>query len=410
MTRQPRISQRAAEVPASPIRGLAPLAAQTAARGIRIYHVNIGQPDLPAPAEILEAIKPPHNGIIPYAPSQGHPATVEAWCQYYASVGIEFEPCDVVITTGGGEAIGFAMVAVTDPGDEILILDPTYASYLGFAASSNIRLVPVSTAPPEYRLPPPEVIERSITPRTRAIVLINPSNPTGTVYTREELDGLMAVVRHHGLFVISDETYRELTFDGREHVSALSFPGLEESVILVDSVSKRFSATGLRVGCVASKNREVSAAMVRLAMARLSSPTIAQLAVIPLLRNPTAYTTWLRGVYQSRRDAAYDALRAIPGATVGRPEGAFYVMVGLPVPDTNDFARWLLADFERDGETVMVAPGEGFYVTPGLGRSEVRLAYVLAEDDLRRAVELLGEAVGSYQQAGLSRQASAISR
>lgn len=393
------ISERARQIPASPIRSLAPLAARTASRGIHIYHVNIGQPDLPAPPEILEGIKPPSDGVIPYAPSQGQPETVEAWCRYYSLVDIGFEPQDIVITTGGGEAIGFAMVAVADPGDEILIVDPTYASYLGFAASSNIKLVAVPAPPPDYHLPSAELLERHITRRTRAVVIINPNNPTGTVYGREELSAVMEIARRHDLFVISDETYRELVFDGREHLSAMSFSGMEESVIVVDSVSKRFSVTGLRVGCVASKNRDVSSAMLRLAMARLSSPTIAQLAVIPLLNNPTAYTGWLQREYQARRDAAYEALKTIPEVTVAKPEGAFYVMVRLPVPDSNAFAQWLLTDFERDGETVMVAPGAGFYVNPGLGTQEVRLAYVLGEPHLRRAVELLGEAILSYQAA-----------
>jgi len=393
---RPQISRRAAQVPASPIRGLAPLAASTAARGIHIYHVNIGQPDLPAPPEILAGIKPPADGIIPYAPSQGYPDTVEAWCQYYETVGVDVDPRDVVIATGGGEAIGFAMIAVADPGDEVLILDPTYASYLGFASSGNVSLIPIVAPPPDYHLPPPEEIERYITPRTRAIVVVNPSNPTGTVYTREELGGLMDLARRHGLFIISDETYRELVFDGRQHVSALHFPGMEEQVILVDSVSKRFSATGLRMGCVVSKNRDVSSAMLRLAMARLSSPTVAQLAVVPLLNNPTPYTSWLREVYQSRRDVAYGALRRISGVRVAKPEGAFYVMASLPVEDANEFARWLLVEFQRDGETVMVAPGPGFYVTPGQGTHEVRLAYVLNEDHLRCAVGLLAQALEVY--------------
>lgn len=395
-TGAPSISRRATSIPASPIRGLAPLAAEIKAKGVHIYHVNIGQPDLAAPPEILEAIKPPVDGVIPYAPSQGLPETVTAWCDYFATVGVQYEPQDVVVTTGGGEAIGFALVAVADPGDEVLIFDPTYASYLGFAAASNVTLVPVPVAPPDYHLPPPEEIERYITPRTRAIVVINPSNPTGTVYTREELTSVMDLARRHNLFVISDETYRELTFDGREHVSAMHFPGMEESVIMVDSISKRFSATGLRVGCVASRNQEVSGAMLRLAQARLSSPTVEQEAAVPLLRNPGAYTAWLRDVYQSRRDATYDAILRIPGATVAKPEGAFYVMVTLPIADANDFGRWLLSDFQRDGETVMVAPGPGFYVTPNRGTAEVRLAYVLNEEHLRRAVELLGEALSVY--------------
>lgn len=398
MTRALSISRRAAGVPASPIRGLAPLAAETAARGVHIYHVNIGQPDLTVPPAILDAVKPPANGIIPYAPSHGQPETVRAWCRYYATLGIELAPQDVLVTTGGGEAIGFAMMAVADPGDEILIFDPTYASYLGFAAIGNIELVPIAAPPPGYHLPSGEEIESSITDRTRAIVVVNPNNPTGTVYTRDELAAVMEVAARHGLFVIADETYRELVFDGREHVSAFSFPDMEQSVIVVDSVSKRFSATGMRVGCLISRNHDVTTAALRMAMARLSSPTIEQLAVVPLLENPAAYTTWLRGVYQARRDTTFAALEEVPGVSMARPEGAFYVMIQLPVPDSQAFARWLLTDFEQDGETVMVAPGPGFYVGKGRGASEVRLAYVLAEEHLRRAVYLLGDALAAYPQ------------
>lgn len=394
--RGPSISQRAAAVPASPIRSLTPLAAETAARGIRIYHVNIGQPDLAAPPEILAAIKPPADGIIPYAPSQGLPETVRAWCRYYAGLGFDLDVRDVLVTTGGGEAIGFALMAVTDPGDEVLIVDPTYASYLGYAASTNVNLVALPADPPSYRLPAADRIEAAITPRTRAIVIVNPGNPTGTVYSRDEVQTVMDLASRHGLFVIADETYRELVFDGRDHVSALDFPGMEDAVILVDSVSKRFSATGLRVGCVASKNRDVMSAVLRMAMARLSSPTVEQLAAIPLLENPTTYTDWLRAEYERRRDTAFDALCAIRGVSVSRPEGAFYVMATLPVPDANLFARWLLTDFERDGETVMVAPGPGFYVAPGFGAHEVRVAYVLGVERLRRAMELLGDALAAY--------------
>jgi aspartate aminotransferase len=394
----PQISSRAAACPASPIRGLAPLAAETAARGVRIYHVNIGQPDLPAPNEMLAAIRPPADGIIPYAPSQGQPETIRAWCRYYQTVGFELHPKDVLVTTGGGEAIGFSLFAVADPGDEVIIFEPTYASYLGYAAIGNVTLVPVATPPPYYHLPPAASIEAAITSRTRAIVIINPGNPTGAVLTRDEIAQVMELAERHSLFVISDETYRELVFDGREHVSALDFPKMEESVIVVDSISKRFSATGVRVGCVISKNGDVMAAILRMAMSRLSSPTVEQLAAVPLLENPRAYTDWLRGVYESRRDATYQALLEIPGVSVSRPEGAFYVMATLPIPDTADFARWLLTDFQRDGETVMVAPGSGFYVTPGLGTHEVRVAYVLAEDKLRRAVGLLGVALEAYPQ------------
>jgi aspartate aminotransferase len=393
-----RISERALGVPASPIRALAPLAAETKKRGIHVHHVNIGQPDLPAPAEILEALRPPANGIIPYAPSSGQPETVAAWCAYYAGLGIELEPRDVIVTTGGGEAIGFAMLAVADPGDEILIFDPTYASYLGYAASSNIVLKALPVSPPDYHLPPASEIRLHVGPRTKAIVIVNPSNPTGTVYSREELQGIMQLAQEFGLFVISDETYRELTFDGRQHINAFDFREMDEHVIVVDSISKRFSATGLRVGCVASRNSEVMSAVLRLAMARLSSPTVEQLACVPLLENPTGYTTWLRGEYERRRDATFKAMAAIPGVRLAKPEGAFYLMAGLPVPDSALFARWLLTDFERDRETVMVAPGAGFYVTPGLGHHEVRLAYVLNVETLQRAVGLLAEALNVYQE------------
>ena len=396
MGRKPRISRRAELVPASPIRALAPLAARATERGLRVYHVNIGQPDLPAPPEILACIKPPADGIIPYAPSHGQPETLSAWCRYYASLGFDLSPADLLVTTGGGEAIGFSLLAITDPGDEVLILDPTYASYLGYAATGNIKLVAVPSEPPEYRLPDSSTLEACITSRTRAIVLINPGNPTGTVLTRAEVDTVMDLAARHGLFVISDETYRELVFDGREHVSALEYSDMAESAIVVDSVSKRFSATGLRVGCVASHHREAMAAMLRMAMARLSSPTIEQLAVVPLLENPGPYTDWLCGEYQRRRDAAYDALKSIHGVTVARPEGAFYVMAGLPVADADAFARWLLTDFERDGETVMVSPGAGFYVNPGRGTNEIRIAYVLNERHLLRALELVAQALGEY--------------
>ena len=396
MISKPRISRRAADVPASPIRGLAPLAAETAARGVHIYHVNIGQPDLPAPSALLAEIKPPADGVIPYSPSQGQPETIIAWQRYYATLGFDLTPADLMVTTGGGEAIGFALLSATDPGDDVLIFDPTYASYLGYAATGNINLVPLPTPAPTYRLPRPEVIEEAVTSHSRAIVLINPGNPTGAVLTRAEVDNVMEVAARNGLFVISDETYRELVFDGREHISALEYPEMADSVIVVDSISKRFSATGLRVGALASKNRDVMAAANRMAMARLSCPTIEQLAAVPLLENPRAYTDWAREEYQRRRDATYSALLAIPGVSVARPEGAFYVMAGLPVPDAGAFARWLLTDFQQDGETVMVSPGAGFYVTPGLGANEIRIAYVLNEECLRQAIDLLGEALAAY--------------
>jgi len=390
-------SARAREALPSPIRKLTPLADRAKAQGVHIYHLNIGQPDILTPAALMRGIREYDAPILPYAPSQGLSETIDAWREYYAHHGIELERNQLLVTTGGSEALLFGMMAVADPGDEIIVFEPTYANYFGFAGMSSIHIVPVAVKPEEgYHLPPVEQIEQRITPRTRALLFCSPENPTGTVYSYDELEVLSDIALRHGLFLISDETYREIVFDGPRDMSMMKVAATAGQTIVVDSVSKRFSATGMRVGCLISRNHEVTTAALRMAMARLSTPTIEQMAVVPLLENPTAYTTWLRGVYQSRRDATYTAVRAIPGVSVARPEGAFYVMIQLPVPDSQAFARWLLTDFERDGETVMVAPGPGFYVGKGRGASEVRLAFVLAEEHLRRAIPLLEEALAAY--------------
>lgn len=395
------VSQRGRTAPASPVRKLMPLAADARARGISIYHVNIGQPDIPTPDPILRAIHTYDSDVLPYAPSRGFPETLAAWSEYYAIQGYRVDSEQIIVTTGGSESLWFAFMAVADHDEEILVFEPTYANYFGFAVTAGIRMRAVAlSAQDGFHLPDLSEIESNIGPRTRAICIANPNNPTGTVYGRDELERLVEVARRHDLFLISDETYRELVFDGLSHTSMLEFAGDGESdrVIVVDSVSKRFSATGARIGCLLTRNAEVMDAVGRFAQARLSTPTVEQLAVIPMLCNPVDYTSWLRGVYQHRRDVVFEHLKA-GGIACRKPSGAFYIMVSLTIDDADYFASWLLTDFESDGETIMIAPGGGFYLTPGLGRTEARIAYVLNEERLGRAVDLLNLALMKYPGA-----------
>jgi aspartate aminotransferase len=392
------VSRRGQLAPPSPIRKLTPLANQAKARGISVLHVNIGQPDISTPSAIRDAIRAYNDPVIAYAPSHGCPETIAAWCTYYGTHGYRVTNEQVIVTTGGSEALWFAFMAVGDPGDEVLILEPTYANYFGFGACTGVKPVAVGTSSADgFHLPDRHTIESAITSRTKAICIANPNNPTGTVLDAKEVQTLVDIAVDRDLFLISDETYRELIFDGIGHVGMLGFtdPPIADRVIVVDSVSKRFSATGMRVGCVVSRNPEVMEAISRFAQARLSSPIVEQLAVIPLLSDPTDYTTWLCAEYQQRRDTVYRGLTQA-GIACRKPEGAFYIMVDLPVDDSDRFARWLLSDFNSEGETVMVAPGAGFYVTPGLGRQQARIAYVLNEERLLRAVEILSDAVQAY--------------
>jgi aspartate aminotransferase len=397
------VSKRGQVAPPSPVRKLTPLAVQARARGVKIYHVNIGQPDIPIPAPMLEAIQSFHAETLGYAPSRGMTETIDAWRQYYGTFGFDVPVEQVLVTTGGSEALWFAFMAVADHGDEILFFEPTYANYFGFTASTGIHPVAISLDPEDgFHLPPHGVIEAHLSPRTRAICIANPNNPTGTVYDRRELEMLVDVALSNGLFIIADETYRELVFDGLEHVGLLEFTDsldVAEKVIIVDSVSKRFSATGARVGCLVSRNLQIMDATGRFAQARLSSPTVEQLAVVPMLSNPTPYTNWLRGVYQDRRDAVFQRVSATPNISCRKPSGAFYIMVTLPIADCDDFAKWLLTDFESNGETIMIAPGAGFYFTPDLGKNLARIAYVLREEHLVRAVDILQEALACYPGA-----------
>jgi len=322
---------------------------------------------------------------------------VAAWQAYYAGLGVEFELDQLLVTTGGSEALLFAMMAVADPGDEIITFEPSYANYFGFARMTSLNIVPVTLdAGDGYHLPPPSDIESRITERTRALLFTTPGNPTGTVFSYFELELLSDLARRHGLFLISDETYREIVFEGDRTMSMMKVPQTRDRTIVVDSVSKRFSATGARIGCLASHHPGVMEGVLRFAQARLAAPTVEQRALVPLLRNSAVYTDELAAVYRGRRDVVYRELVNIPGVYVSKPEGAFYVFAVLPIDDGERFASWLLSDFELYGETLMIAPGDGFYCTPGLGKQEVRFAYVLQERDLTRAMTILREALRVY--------------
>lgn len=395
-----RISQRAAAIQESPIRKLAPLASAARQRGVRIHHLNIGQPDIPTPREFLQAVCGFAGPVLEYGPSDGLPELREAMRGYFARYGIALDPAEILITNGGSEAILFAFTAVADQGDEVIIPEPFYTNYNGYAEMANLRVVPVRThAEDGFHLPPDEVLDRAVTPRTRAILVCSPNNPTGTVLTWEELERLAAFVRRHDLFLIADEVYKEFTYDGRRHRSVLELPGVEERVIVVDSISKRFSACGARVGAVISRNRQVMAAVLKFGQARLCPPTLEQLGAVAAYGLPESYFDAVRAEYQRRRDVMFEILTRDPGIVLRKPRGAFYVIVKMAgVADSDDFAAWLLSDFQLDGETVMVAPAGGFYATPGAGRDEVRMAYVLEVDKLERALRVFLAGLHRYRQ------------
>lgn len=395
----PNASLRGRNAPASPIRKLMPYANAARARGIHIHHLNIGQPDFATPAPILDAIARFDRRTLAYAPSQGLPEAVAAWATYFQQAcGVDVPEDQIIVTAGGSEAIAFAMMAVADPGEEILVFDPSYTNYIGVAACAGVTLRGLLLeAGDDYALPSPGQIRAALTPRTRAILLCNPNNPTGAVYGEQDLRLLLDVVEEAGIMLIVDEVYRELVFDGLPQTSVLAIPGAMRHAILVDSISKRFNACGARIGCITSAHAGVMTAALRFAQARLSAPTVEQLALVPMLSDPETYTASLAAQYERRRDIVLGALGEMPEITHSRPHGAFYIIVGLPVEDAEDFARWMLEDFSAGGETVMVAPLKGFYVTPGLGANEARLAYVLGDEDLDRAVRLLGDGLDRYR-------------
>jgi aspartate aminotransferase len=391
------LSDRAQALPASPIRRLAPFAVAARKAGKKVYQLNIGQPDIASPRQMLSRLKNFDQNNIAYGPSEGLPEFIEALVAYHRKLGLDLGPQEIFVTTGGSEALLFVFSAIADPGDEVIVFEPFYTNYNGFSGLVGVRTVPVTTrADDGYHLPGREEIESKITPRTRAITICNPNNPTGTVYRDDELEMIGQICSDRGLYLVSDEVYREFTYDGLRHRSALTLEGLEDQVIVTDSLSKRVSMCGARVGWIATHNRDVLGAVLRMGQARLCPPTLGQVIGAGLGEVPESYMQEVIAEYETRRDLVYQALADTPGVTVRRPEGAFYMCGRLPIDDAQSFCEFLLSDFDVDGETVMLAPADGFYATPGLGRDEVRIAYVLKEADLSRAMRIVTRALEAY--------------
>lgn len=384
-------------MPESPIRKLVPYAEAAKKKGIDVIHLNIGQPDIKTPQHALDAVRNNTIEVLEYSRTEGSDTYREKLARYYKGRNISLDAGDIIVTTGGSEALAFALGAIADPGDEIIIPEPFYANYNGFATANSVTVVPIASGiATNFALPPLDAFERCITPKTRAILLCNPGNPTGYLYTKEELLKLAALVKKHDLFLIADEVYREFVYDGRTHVSILELEGMQQHAIMVDSVSKRYSMCGARIGCLVSRNREIIRTVLKFAQARLSPPTYALLASEAALDTPQSYFDAVIREYSERRTLLIEALSKIPGVRVARPQGAFYCMVSLPVPDADVFARWLLESYTFEGKTVMVAPAAGFYATEGLGKNEIRIAYVLEKERLLEAVKILASALKAF--------------
>ncbi|HEK85571.1 MAG: pyridoxal phosphate-dependent aminotransferase [Candidatus Saccharicenans sp.] len=393
------ISRRARDIQASPIRKLKPYADEAKKRGIHIFHLNIGDPDIATPKAVIEAFHQYEGPILGYGPSQGFEELRQAIADYFADYNIKLTADNVLITIGGSEAIHFSFSVVADPGDEIIIPEPFYTNYNGYATFAEVKIVPLPLKVEDgFRLPPADRLESLITPRTRAILLCSPNNPTGTVYTEEELRQVVEVVKKHNLFLIGDEVYKEFIYDGLKHKSILEYPEIEDRVIVVDSISKRFSSCGARVGAIITRNEEVYQAVLKFAQARLCPPSVEQYAALAAYRMGMGYFEPIRLEYQRRRDVLFGGLTSIPGVVLQKPQGAFYMICRLPVKDSEHFVQWMLTDFSLNKKTVMVAPGPGFYATPGRGLNEVRIAYVLKEEDLREAIEILRQGLEKYQK------------
>ncbi len=389
-------SKRSNKVIASPIRKFLPFVKAAEKKGIRVFKLNVGDPDLTPPPALLATIKKYSKKNLGYAPSPGIAEHTAAWVKYYASFGIKFKPENIIPTVGGAEAIILALLAVADAGDEIIVFEPLYTSYKGFAAMTGVKLVPVTLrAENNFALPAAKEIEKKITKKTKAIVVINPNNPTGTILTDREIKIVIKIAKKHQLFIISDETYREIIFSGKP-TSLLKYPGAKDLVVLVDSLSKRFSCPGARIGCVASFNKEIMYSVLKLAMIRLSVPTLEQYGTIPLLLNAKPYTKKITAEYERRRDTVLAGLKNIPGVAAQKPEGAFYLIVKLPVSSAEEFVKWLVSDFSFQKKTVMLSPLAEFYITPGKGADEVRIAYVLNCAELKEAMGILKIALEKY--------------
>lgn len=393
----PNISKKGVKMPESPIRKLVPFAEKARKANKTIYHLNIGQPDIQSPKVAMDAISQHQVEILAYSRSEGSEQYREKLSKYYQRNNIQVGADDIIVTTGGSEALLFAMGTICDDGDQVIIPEPFYANYNGFAMASGVEIVPViSKIENNFALPPIEEFEELITPKTKAILICNPGNPTGYLYSKEEIRTLAEIVKKHDLFLVADEVYREFVYDGESHYSILEEPGMESYGILIDSVSKRYSMCGARVGCLVSKNKDVMSTALKFAQARLSPPTFAQIASEAALDTPDSYFQEVIAEYQERRNILIEHLQRIPGVKVGRPKGAFYCIAELPVANSDDFARWLLEHFDLDGETVMVAPAGGFYSSPNEGLNQVRIAYVLKKESLIRSVEILEKALAEY--------------
>ena len=393
----PEISVRGLEMPESPIRKLAPLAAAAKERGTKVYHLNIGQPDLPAPQCGLDALKNIDRKILEYSPSQGNLSYRKKLCDFYKKFNINVTPDDIIITSGGSEAVLFSFMSCLNPGDEIIIPEPAYANYMAFAISAGAKIKTIATSIEEgFALPKVEQFEKLINERTRAIMICNPNNPTGYLYTRREMNQIRDLVKKYDLYLFSDEVYREYIYTGSPYISAMHLQGIENNTILIDSVSKRYSECGIRIGALITKNEEIRKAVMKFCQARLSPPLIGQIVAEASLDAPQSYYRDVYDEYVERRKCLIDGLNRIPGVYSPIPMGAFYTVAKLPVDDSDKFCRWCLEEFNYEGETVMMAPASGFYTTPGAGRNQVRIAYVLKREDLQRALFILQKALEAY--------------
>lgn len=393
----PKISQKAIDMPASPIRKLVPYAESAKKQGKKVYHLNIGQPDIDTPQVALDAVKNMDRTVIEYSHSAGFESYREKLGDYYRKTGINVNTEDILITTGGSEALIFGFMSTCNPGDEVIIPEPFYANYNGFAVTAGISVVPVTaTIETGFALPPVEEIEKKITAKTKAIVICNPGNPTGYLYSKAELEQLRDIVKKHDLFLFADEVYREFCYDGAVPFSVMNLEGIDDNVVMIDSVSKRYSMCGARIGALITKNKEVMASALKFGQARLSPPTIDQIASEAALATPQSYFDNVVDEYVTRRNIMVDGLNAIPGVFCPKPSGAFYCVAQFPVDDAEKFCIWLLEEFELDGQTVMMAPANGFYATPGAGKNEARIAYVLNQESLHGAVKCLEAALKVY--------------
>jgi aspartate aminotransferase len=393
----PVISLKGKTMPASPIRKLVPFSEEAKKRGIKVYHLNIGQPDIETPENVMNKIRSIDLKVLEYSHSAGMISYRRKLVEYYRKFGIEVTPEEMIITTGGSEAILFAMNSCIDPGDEIIIPEPFYANYNGFALTSGVVVKPIdSVIDNGFALPPIKAFENAITPRTKAIMICNPNNPTGYLYSKEELESLREIVLKHDLFLFSDEVYREFTYDGRHHYSVMNLEGIEENVILLDSISKRYSACGARIGVLISKNKEVICTAMKFAQARLSPPTFGQIAGEEAINTPDSYFKKVLAEYHDRRNIVVESINKMAGCFCPEPGGAFYAVARLPIDNSDKFCQWLLEDFSFEGQTVMLAPATGFYSTKGRGLNEVRISYVLNVNDLKRAMKCLEEALKVY--------------